>query len=614
MIKDSQEKALTQNLMNNLNYGIIGNCKSAALVDQNGGIDWCCLPNFDSTSIFAKILDSEKGGFFSVEPIAQYRIEQQYLGKTNILVTKFSCGENVFELIDFMPRYKTEDGLYHCPPDIIRYIRHISGKPKVRIHYQPRPAYAQYPVRIETTDEFIKHLTTEGQYESVYLYTDLPFQGVINAEPVVIERDCFLLLSYNQKLFRPDLDWIQLEFERTKVYWMGWLAKTKVVTHYQKEVERSSLLLKLLAYQKTGAILAAVTTSIPEAIGDVRNWDYRYCWIRDASMTITTLARLGHFNVAKRFLQFILDIVPYKDEKIQILYPIHQRGRITEMELPWLAGYENSKPVRIGNAAVKQKQNDIYGVLMDAIYHSLMIFHHTLNNKDEIWTVVRTLARHVRNNWKELDSSIWEFRTEQKHFTFSKILCWVAMDRAARIANFFGKKDDAVSFTKSREEIKTDILKKGCDPVNNTLTQFYGGTSMDAANLLAQHYGFLSHKDPFYKNTVLQTYNALCKDDLMYRYKTPDDFGIPKSSFTICTFWMIKSLYLTGHQQQAIEMFERVLQYSNHVGLFSEDIDFSSKRLLGNFPQGYSHIALIDTALTISESPDWSNEIEDFHP
>lgn len=600
--------------MNNLNYGIIGNCKSAALVDQCGSIDWCCLPNFDSTSIFARILDSQKGGFFSVEPIGQYRIEQQYLGKTNILVTKFSCAEHAFELIDFMPRYKTDDGLYHCPPDIIRYIRYISGRPKIRIHYQPRPAYAQHPVKIETTDEFIKHLTVKGQYESVYLYTDLPFEKVVKAAPIEIERDCFLLLSYNQKLFRPDLDWIQLEFERTKVYWLGWVAKTKIITSYQKEVERSSLLLKLLAYQKTGAILAAVTTSIPETIGDVRNWDYRYCWIRDASMTITTLTRLGHFNVAKRFLQFILDIVPYKDEKIQILYPIHQRGRTTEMELPWLAGHENSKPVRIGNAAVKQKQNDVYGVLMDAIYHSLMIFHQTLNNKDEIWTVVRTLARHVRNNWKKLDSSIWEFRTERKHFTFSKILCWVAMDRAARIAHFFGKKNDAISFTKTREEIRTDILRKGCDPANKTLTQFYGGTSMDAANLLAQQYGFLSHKDPIYINTVSDTFKKLCRDGLMYRYKTPDDFGIPKSSFTICTFWMIKSLYLTGQQQQAIEMFERVLQYSNHVGLFSEDIDFSSKRLLGNFPQGYSHIALIDTALTISQSPDWFEETEHFQP
>jgi len=600
--------------MDNLNYGIIGNCKSAALIDRSGSIDWCCLPTFDSTSIFARILDEQNGGCFRIEPLGEYHIQQEYLSKTTILVTRYSCGEHAFELVDFMPRYKTEDGLYHCPPDIIRYIRHLSGRPQIRIHYRPRPAYAQYPTKVEMTNEFIKHLTIKGQYESVYLYTDLLFEDVANAGNITIERDCFLLLSYNQKLIRPDLDWIQLEFERTKVYWMGWLAKTKVFTRYQKEVERSSLILKLLAYQKTGAILAAVTTSLPEIIGGIRNWDYRYCWIRDASMTITTLARLGHFNVAKRFLQFILDIVPYKDEKIQILYSIDHRGGVTEEELPWLAGYEQSKPVRVGNAAFKQRQNDIYGVLLDAIYHSLMIFHHSLDNKDDIWTVVRTLARHVRNNWKKLDSSVWEFRTEQKHYTFSKILCWVAMDRAARIADFFHKKCDAKSFVETRNEIKVDILEKGCDQVTQTLTQSYGEVSMDAANLLAQQYGFLSHKDPIYINTVLKSFEELCEDGLMYRYKTPDDFGVPQSSFTICTFWMIKSLYLIGREKQAVEMFERVLQYSNHVGLFSEDIDFSSKRLLGNFPQGYSHIALIDTALTLSESPEWFKETEHFQP
>ncbi|MFH1717311.1 MAG: glycoside hydrolase family 15 protein [Planctomycetota bacterium] len=600
--------------MDNLDYGIIGNCKSAALIDRYGSIDWCCLPSFYSSSVFARILDSRNGGCFSVEPIGEYKIEQQYIEKTNVLVTRFSCAEHAFELIDFMPRYKTDEGSYHCPPEIVRYVRHISGRPSVRIHYQPRPAYAQHPTRVEMTGEFIKHLTVEGSYESVYLYTDLPFEEVANAGPLVIEKDCFLLLSYNQKLFKPGLDWIKLEFERTKVYWLSWVAKTNVYTQYQKEVVRSSLVLKLLAYQKTGAILAAATTSIPETIGDVRNWDYRYCWLRDASMMITTLARLGHFNVAKRFLQFILDIVPYKDEEIQILYPIDHRGRVTERELPWLEGYEKSRPVRIGNAAVQQKQNDIYGVLLDAIYDSMMIFHPSLNNKEDIWTVVRTLARHVRNNWQKLDSSIWEFRTEEKHFTFSKILCWAAMDRAARIAHFIGKGNDATSFLKTRNEIKSDILAKGCDPTTGTLTQSYGGTSMDAANLLAQQYGFLSHKDPIYVNTVLATFNELCRDGLMYRYKTADDFGVPKSSFTICTFWMIKSLYLIGREEQAIEMFERVLQYSNHVGLFSEDMDFSSKRLLGNFPQGYSHIALIDTALTISKSPEWVRETGHFEP
>ncbi len=600
--------------MNNLDYGIIGNCKSAALIDKTGSIDWCCLPDFDSSSFFARILDKENGGRFAVEALGDYKISQKYIEKTNILLTAFSDGDNAFELIDFMPRFQNSEGKYHCPPEIIRYIRLVKGQPRVRFIYDPRPVYAQYMPQVEVFEEFVKHSQTQGAYESIYMYSDLPFVTLIEGHPITLTGDCFVAICYNQKLIKPDMDWVRLEFERTKVYWMGWLTKTTVMSKYQKEIERSSLVLKLLASQKTGAILAAVTTSLPETIGEVRNWDYRYCWIRDASMTINILVRLGHYNVAHRFLDFILDIVPFKDEKIQIMYPVNHRRSMEERILPWLSGYENSKPVRIGNAASLQKQNDIYGVLLDVIYQSLTYFRNTLNNKEDIWTVVRTLARHVATNWESLDSSIWEFRTDQKHFVFSKVLCWVAMDRTSRIAYLFDKRDKARDYAVLRDRIKADILEKGRDPQTNALVQFYGGNVSDASNLLAQQYGFISHKDPIFVNTVERTYKDLCRDGLMYRYKTPDDFGEPKSSFTVCTFWMIKSLYLIGRRELARDMFDRLLSYSNHLGLFSEDIDFATKRLLGNFPQGYSHIALIDTALTISDSPQWFVESEDFKP
>lgn len=594
--------------MNNLDYGIIGNCKTAALISRTGSIDWCCLPDFDSGSFFAHILDKDNGGFFSIVPVGRYRIEQTYLNRTNILRTRFTRSGDSFEILDFMPRYLTEERSYHCPPDIIRYIRILSGRPRVCIHYNPRPNYAEHPTEVQVTSQFVKHFTAAGTYESLYLYSDLPFEDILEREPITLEKDCFLLVSYNQKLVQPAIDWVELEFERTKVYWMGWTAKTHLLTKYPAQIERSALVLKLLAYQKTGAILAAATTSLPETIGEQRNWDYRYCWIRDASMTINILTRLGHYNVARRFLRFILDIVPFKDEKIQILYSINPRRKTTEYELPWLSGYENSKPVRVGNAAVKQKQNDVYGVLMDAIYQSLVLFSNSIDNKEDLWTLVRTLTRHVRNNWYKLDSGIWEFRTERRHFTFSKILCWVAMDRAARIAAFLDKLPEAMSYIKLREEIKADILEKGCDPKTGALTQYYGGRSMDAANLLAAHYGFLDTDDPVYVKTVHESYKHLCVDGLMYRYREPDDFGKPKSSFTVCTFWMIKSLYQIGEQEKATRLFEDVLTHANHLGLFSEDMDFKTKRLLGNFPQGYSHIALIDTALTLSDSPPWHSE------
>ncbi|MDD5011214.1 MAG: glycoside hydrolase family 15 protein, partial [Phycisphaerae bacterium] len=478
-----------------MNYGIIGNCTTAALISDKASIEWCCMPFFDSASMFASILDRKKGGCFSIVPKGNYKITQKYLRKTNILVTIFTCGRNAFEVIDFFPRYKLENGSYHCPPDIIRYLRLVSGRPVFTVDYNPRPGYAQFPAKGDLQPDYIKYCTTGGKYESVYLYSDLELADIMQKKPIILKEDSYLTVSYNQKIVLPDIDKIRLELERTKSYWMGWIAKNMQFPKYQDQIERSSLVLKLLAYQKTGAIIASPTTSLPETIGGVRNWDYRFCWIRDASMTISTLIQLGHYNVAKRFLQFVLDIVPYKDEKIRIMYPIHKNKQVVEAEIPWLAGYEKSKPVRIGNAAFKQKQNDIYGVMMDVIYQGLCNFKQSIDNQEDLWTVVRTLTRHVSNNWQKLDSSIWEFRTERKHFTFSKILCWVAMDRAEKIARMFNKPDDAASYARLRDRIKKEILKKGYNPKLKSLVQTYGGQYFDSANLLAEHFGFLGARD-----------------------------------------------------------------------------------------------------------------------
>ncbi len=600
--------------LRNLDYGAIGNGRSAALVGRTGSIDFCCLPDFDSPAVFTALLDVDRGGRFAFEPKGEYYTRQEYLRRTNVLVTTFYDGQNAFEVIDFMPRYKTENGSYHCPSEVIRYVRVLSGRPLVRIIYTPRPNWARHPVRSEYGPGFLKHCTTAGAYESLYLYSDLPLPAIGDGEPVPLTGEHFLMLSYNQKITPPDLDFIRLEFERTKVYWMGWVAKTDVFSRYQTAVERSALVLKLLAYQKTGAILAAVTTSLPETIGHVRNWDYRYCWLRDASMTISVLTRLGHYNVARRFLQFILDIVPFKDEKIQIMYGIRGQRNLKEQELSWLRGYEDSRPVRVGNAAFAQKQNDIYGVLMDAIYQSLCLFHESLDNKEDLWTVVRTLTRHVRNNWHRHDSGIWELRTERKHFVFSKILCWVAMDRAVKIAQMFGKQADALSYAAVRDRIRADVYRKGVHPTLHALMQHYGSESLDAANLLAERYGFMSPEDPVFINTVNASYERLCVDGLVYRYRNADDFGPPQSSFTVCTFWLIRSLYRIGQRDRAVQMFEDLLASANHLGLFSEDMDFKTRRLLGNFPQGYCHLALVDTAMTLSDQTDWHHPTDIYTP
>jgi len=587
--------------MDNFYYGVIGNCTSAALISDTGTIEWCCLPYFDSSAFFAKILDQNIGGEFAIRVAADYKISQDYMPKTNILVTSFQRGGDHFEIIDFMPRYKRDSGVYHCPPDVIRYIRHKSGSPIIRIDYNPRPGYGLNKTKREIRREYIKVVTTRGPYESIYLYSDLDYRRVAEGKPIRIEKDCYLLLSYNQKLVELDLDAVQLEYEKTRVYWLSWSSETRRFARYNEAIDRSALVLKLLCFQKTGAILAAVTTSLPEEIGSGRNWDYRFCWVRDASMNIALLTALGHYRVAKRFLDFILDVIPYKDEKIQIMYGINGKKNLHEKILPTLQGYENSKPVRVGNDAYKQKQNDIFGVLLDIIYQYLKIFERrTVENREDLWTVVRTLGRHGERNWMKKDRGIWEFRGWKKHYTFSKVLCWVAMDRAMKIARYFSMDSYVSVWDDMRQKIRSDILKKGWDPDIGAFVQAYGEKHLDAANLLMEHYGFIEASDPRYVSTVIETHRQLGQNGLMYRYRNLDDFGTPKSSFTVCTFWMVKSLYRIGRQAEAQNLFHKILSYRNHLGLLSEDIDFDTKKLLGNFPQGYSHLALIDAAITLA--------------
>ncbi len=586
--------------MTNLNYGIIGNCQSAALISEKGSLEWCCLPNFDSASAFAKILDKDKGGSFDVITTSDYNIKQKYIAKTNILVTEWNNGSDAFEFIDFMPRYKDEDKSHYTPPDVVRYVKLLKGKPKFKVNYSPKLNYAKGETSIKIKEECIKATCEEEAYESLFLYSSFDYSKVLSGEEIELKDDGYFLISYHEKLLSQSIDREFLKLERTRVYWLNWSEKTTSYNYYNDEILRSALVLKLLSYENSGAVLAAATTSLPETIGEVRNWDYRFCWIRDASMVIKVISDLGHSRVAKRFLEFIISVVPIKDEKMQIMYGINGQKKLTEEILDHLDGYKGSKPVRIGNAAYEQKQNDIYGILMDVIYQQFSEFENTLSNSEELWTLSKSIVNIVKNNWKNSDKGIWEFRTEERHFTFSKLLCWVAVDRAIKIAKLLGKEANHDKWTNLRDQIHNDIYEHAWNEDIQAYTQSYGSTDLDASTLLMESYGFIKAKDPRFVKTVLATEKELCNDGLMYRYKNKDDFGLPSSSFTICTFWMINSLYKIGERKKAKKNFDQLLSYGNHLGLFSEDIDFKSKRLLGNFPQAYSHLALIETAINFS--------------
>lgn len=588
--------------MKNLNYGVIGNCRSAALVSESGNIEWMCLPSFDSSSVFAKILDVNKGGSFEIIPSNLNSINQSYISRTNILVTRFTCSDGIFEIHDFMPRYRQQDnGNYYTPPDVIRYFKLISGEPGFKLKYQPKLEYAKYQTKNCIEGNFIKSTTEKGVYDSLYLYSSFNLQSILDEELIYLRKDGFCLLSYNQKLLDQDVRRANLKLERTKVYWLNWTEKTTSFKKYEEEIIRSALTLKMLSYDKSGAILAALTTSLPETIGEERNWDYRFCWIRDASMVVKIMTTLGHYKLARRYLNFIIDILPDKDEKIQIMYGIKGEKKLTEHKLEHLAGYENSFPVRIGNAAYKQKQNDIYGILLDVIYQHFELYSVSLEHSEELWTIVRNMIKIVEANWKKPDRGIWEIRSENKHFTFSKVLCWVGVDRAVKIATLLQRETYSKEWTKLRDKIKNDIFKNAWSEKKQSYAQSYGSDDLDASVLLMEPYGFISAGDERYISTVLAIQNDLEYNGLMYRYKNQDDFGTPKSAFTICSFWLTNSLFKIGRKKEAIEKFHKLISYSNHLGLFSEDLDFETKRMLGNFPQAYSHLALIETAITISK-------------
>ena len=583
-----------------LNFGIIGNCQSSALINENSSIDWCCLPQFDSASVFAKILDEQKGGSFKIECGETYSTSQKYIENTSILVTKFQNEENSFEVIDFMPRYQKENGSIYSPPEIIRFIKLVKGKPRFKILYDPKLEYALGNTNTYIKDEFIVSVVDEKRYGTLYLYTDLNKKDIIKGHEIEIDTDCFLSVSYNEKIESVTLNQVILDFEKTKIYWMNWCHKTPKFKNYNSEILRSAMTLKLLTFEKTGAVLAAATTSLPETIGEVRNWDYRFCWIRDASMVIKIITKLGHKKIVKNFIDFIVNLIPDKNEKLQIMYGISGEKILTEKILSHFIGYENSKPVRIGNAAYSQKQNDIYGILMDAIHFKIDKYREDNDKHEELWSIVKLIIWVVEKNWKLPDRGIWEFRNENRHFTFSKLLCWVAVDRAIKISKIFKRKKSSKKWEILRKEIKTDILENGWNKRKKAFTQSYGSNDLDASVLLMEQYEFIDAMDPKYISTVKAIERELSFEGLLFRYKNIDDFGKPSSSFTVCSFWFAYSLFKIGEEEKSRKYFNELLSYSNHLGLFSEDLDFKSKRLLGNFPQAYSHLALIETAMNFN--------------
>ncbi len=582
-----------------MRYGLIGNCKTAALIHESGRLEWCCLPNFDSPSAFASILDP-LGGHFEISPEKQGTIHQSYISQTNILQTEFDDGENAFVILDFMPRYREADS-YHYPLEIHRYLKPLRGKPKIKVSFDPRLNYAEGKTHLECSENGIR---ARHEFEEVFLYSSYEAQKVLEGFILPLEKEEFFLLTYHEKMQQPSLEYTQEMYAKTKKYWETWSAACHLPKLAPDAVLRSALALKLMTVEETGAIVAAPTTSLPEALRESRNWDYRYCWLRDSSLTLEALKRVGQYKEAQAFIKFLLKILESKKNKIQIMYGIDGRTHLEEKILVHLKGYKGSAPVRVGNAAALMKQNDIYGEVLDCLY--LYYFHYKLEKmSDEVWSLVKFLVNIISKEWTTADAGIWEYRYREAHFTFSKVLSWVALDRGSLIAEKMDRPELALQWRNIADEIKDDVHLKAWNPHLNSYTQTYGSSDFDVSVLRMCRYGFIEKDDPRWISTVQQCEKALLNNGFGFRYTSPDDFGKPKSSFILATFWIIKALHSIGEKEKALSLFNQTLAYANHLGLFSEDVNPLNLELLGNFPQAFSHMALINTAYL------WSQDLEE---
>ena len=584
-----------------LDYGIIGNCKTCALVRKNGVVEWMCYPRFDSPSVFAKILDRKIGGSLGI--IAKgYKTNQRYLENSAILETTFTSDESEFVVYDFFPRYKKiakRRGKLKKRNEIIRIIKPVKGKPTLKITYDPQPDYARAEVTHEITEKGIK---SNGGFG---LVSNIPYETILSSDEIVLDRTRYLVFGGTDVLQgRFSVTHCTALLRATRSYWRDWV-KTLILPETNRDtIIRSAITLKLLTYSETGAIVAAATTSIPEEKGSERTWDYRFCWVRDAALCVDALKKIGRDYEAKGLLEFIINNVR-KDDFIQIMYGINSETRLREQTLDHLEGFHGSKPVRIGNGAYNQVQHDIYGQVLDIIYLYFVYYEYEKKLTKRYWQFIIYLVNQIKFTWDRPDSGIWEFRDLLRHYTYSKFMCYVGVDRAIKIAQHYNKTERMQEWLDLRDEIREDILKKAYDPELEAFTMYYGSKELDASVLQMAYYEFLDDTDPRIIGTIKAIYNHLRHDYLVKRYDAPDDFGTTTSSFTICSFWLVDALYTIGDEERAREIFNKLVAHANHLGLFSEDIDIKSRKLIGNFPQAYTHIALINSSILLSE---WSSK------
>src|SRR2546421_1778648 len=626
-------------------YGVIGDCRSVVLVAPDGSVDWGCLPDFDSPAIFCRLLDAERGGYFQIAPTdGTIPGSQRYLRGSNVLQTKFSSISGEVVLTDFMPvatlsagphqdeqstSWTRQDDSFH---GLVRAVECTRGEMLVTLTLKVSPNYAASPSAVWLAPQHMGAVISGGgQHVGLAIagasrvsafslsvsHEDDEMHPTLIAQMTLREGERLLVAlgmensaAAARQLVERTLPQRNFEAElgHTLYCWRTWLKQCTYNGPYIEEVRRSALALKLLTYAPTGAIVAAPTTSLPEHLGGIRNWDYRYTWLRDASFTLYALGVLGFTEEARAFIDWLHRLSPSKSEDLQIMYGIRGELELAEQELPSLSGYQQSHPVLIGNRAVNQKQLDVFGEVLDLIHFyrrqdGFERYGEKLEVEGSLWAVMRSLVEHVCAHWQESDRGIWEVRGEPRHFVYSKAMCWVALDRGIKAAEQLGLEADLLRWHLVREQIRADILSHGYNPTLGAFTQAYDERVLDASTLMLPLVGFIAADDPRMRSTVERIIEQLTDEQgFVYRYRSDDGLAGSEGIFTMCTFWLVDNLAMLGRVDESRSLFERVLTYAGRLGLFSEEIDSGTNSALGNYPQAFTHVALINSALNLQKA------------
>jgi GH15 family glucan-1,4-alpha-glucosidase len=589
-------------------YAIIGNLRSAALVSKQGSIDWKPAPYLDSPSVFAALLDDQKGGKWSISPVQDFVSKQEYLGQTCIVVTTFTTKTGEVQVIDFIPAQPGKDMAEIEKAEVHRKIVCTKGSCELQVEFAPRFDYARGKTSLQKTEHGIAAFhkgKQKGELVSLgeYSIQEDTARAILSLKEGEVTYLAFHYHKTDQEDWR--LEHYEEELQETKKFWEDWVhtcdLKTCLVAGpWHDLVVRSSLVLKILFFEPPGSIAAAATTSLPESLGGVRNWDYRFSWIRDSAFTLQALFQMGYVTEARQYVAWLLDeccsLKNFEPKDVKIMYGLAGQINLQEEVLTHMEGYKGSKPVRIGNGAANQQQWDIYGSILDTIWH-IHLLDASYQVSEKAWDILRKFANYVVQVWQEPDEGLWEVRGGKRHFVYSKVMCWVALDRAIKIANNYGFQGEIDIWEQEKEKIRKVVLERGWSKEKQSFVQSFDSSNIDAAVLLLPAVGFIEGSDPKMLSTIERVKKELSLiNGLLLRYSAPDGLPGREGAFLPASFWYIDALLFAGQKEKAEKHFVSMLKLANHVGLYAEEMNPKTKEFLGNFPQAYTHIGLINSA------------------